>query len=285
VLITFVDRPSDSTFVERVWRSHSDRTGVFHSIAACTWDIVVMRLEGRTTLIVRGPETKATMADCPPQGEWFGVRFKPGTFMPLMRSSDMRDRNNVTLPNATRRSFWLNGSAWDFPDFENAEVFVNRLARAGLIMADHTVGLRREHVRRFYCPKVRYPKIMYDAGSGVFWRSAFPISHWTLWHSRLCSRPTNARAGIRIALGAQSGNILRLITEQGLKIVGVGLVTGIGGALVGTHLIQGALYGVAPIDPISFGVSVVILGIAAVLACLLPALRAARINPIKALRE
>jgi putative ABC transport system permease protein len=91
--------------------------------------------------------------------------------------------------------------------------------------------------------------------------------------------------GIRIALGAQSGNILRLITEQGLKIVGVGLVTGIGGALVGTHLIQGALYGVAPIDPISFGVSVVILGIAAVLACLLPALRAARINPIKALRE
>ena len=139
MLITFVDRPSDSPFVERVWRSHSDRAGVFHSIAACSWDIVVMRLEGRTTLIVRGPETKATMADCPPQGEWFGVRFKPGTFMPLMRSSDLRDRNNVTLPNATRRSFWLNGSAWDFPDFENAEAFVNRLARAGLIMADRTV--------------------------------------------------------------------------------------------------------------------------------------------------
>ena len=139
MLITFVDRPSDSPFVERVWRSHSDRAGVFHSIAACSWDIVVMRLEGRTTLIVRGPETKATMADCPPQGEWFGVRFKPGTFMPLMRSSDLRDRNNVTLPNATRRSFWLNGSAWDFPDFENAEVFVNRIARAGLIMADRTV--------------------------------------------------------------------------------------------------------------------------------------------------
>jgi hypothetical protein len=70
-------RGSNSPFVERVWRSHSARTGVFHSIAACSWDIVVMRLEGRTTLIVRGPETKATMADCPPQGEWFGVRFKP----------------------------------------------------------------------------------------------------------------------------------------------------------------------------------------------------------------
>jgi hypothetical protein len=111
VLITFVDRPSDSPFVERVWCSHSNRVGLFHSIAACSWDMVVTRLEGRTTLTVRGPETKATMAECPAQGAWFGVRFKPGTFMPLMRSDDLRDRNDVTLPNATRRSFWLNGSA------------------------------------------------------------------------------------------------------------------------------------------------------------------------------
>ena len=131
MLITFADRPSDSPFVERVWRSHSDRAGVFHSIAACHWDMVVTRLEGRMSLTVRGPETKATMADCPAQGEWFGVLFKLGTFMPLMRSSDLRDRNDVTLPNATRRSFWLNGSAWDFPNFENAETFVKRLVRPG----------------------------------------------------------------------------------------------------------------------------------------------------------
>jgi hypothetical protein len=46
----------------------------------------------------------------------------------------------VTLPNATRRSFWLNGSAWDFPDFENAEMFVKRLVQAGSIVADRTVA-------------------------------------------------------------------------------------------------------------------------------------------------
>ena len=139
MLITFADRPSDSPFVERVWRSHSERAGVFHSIAASHWNIVVTRLEGRTSLTVRGPETKATMADCPAHGEWFGIHFKLGTFMPLMRSSDLRDRNDVTLPNATRRSFWLNGSACDFPDFENAETFVKRLVQAGLIVADRTV--------------------------------------------------------------------------------------------------------------------------------------------------
>ena len=112
-LITFADRPSDSPHIERVWRSHSDQAGVFHSMAACHSVMVVTRLAGKISLTVRGPETKATMADLPAEGEWIGVLFKLGTFMPLMRSGDLRDRNDVTLPNATKRSFWLNGSAWD----------------------------------------------------------------------------------------------------------------------------------------------------------------------------
>ena len=101
--------------------------------------MVVTRLEGKAFLTVRGPETKATMADLPAQGEWFGVLFKLGSFMPLMRSSDLRDRNDVTLPNATGRSFWLNGSTWEFPNFENMETFVNRLVRSGLIQTDRIV--------------------------------------------------------------------------------------------------------------------------------------------------
>jgi len=139
VLITFADRQSDSPFIERVWRSHSDRAGVFHSMAACYWVMVVTRLKGKAFLTVRGPETKATMADCPAEGEWFGVLFKLGTFMPLMRSSDLLDRKDLTLPNATSRSFWLNGSAWEFPNFENMETFVSRLARGGLIKTDRMV--------------------------------------------------------------------------------------------------------------------------------------------------
>jgi hypothetical protein len=139
MLLTFADRSSDSPFVERVWRSHSERAEEFQSIAASHWNIVVTRLEGRMSLTVRGPETKATMASCAGHGEWFGILFKLGTFMPLMRSSDLRDRNDVTLPNASRRSFWLKGSAWDFPDFENAETFVKRLVQAGLVVADRTV--------------------------------------------------------------------------------------------------------------------------------------------------
>ena len=148
-LINFVDRPSDSPLLERVWRSHSEQAGAFHSIATCHWVIVVTRLEGKISLTVRAPETKATMADCPARGEWFGVLFKLGTFMPLMRSGDLRDRNGVTLPNATKHSFWLNGSAWEFPNFENMETFVNRLARKGLIGRDRIVeGAIRGELQR-----------------------------------------------------------------------------------------------------------------------------------------
>jgi predicted permease len=91
--------------------------------------------------------------------------------------------------------------------------------------------------------------------------------------------------GIRIALGARGGNVLRLVTQRGFQIVGIGLLTGLALGLLAAHFIQGLLYGVSPIDPISLGVSLLFLGVATVLACLLPALRAIRINPITALRE
>jgi len=138
--IVFEDRPSDSPFVERVWRCHSERAGTFHSIAACHWEMVVTRLEGRTSLTVRGPEIRATPADCPADGEWFAIRFKLGTFMPRLRPGDLRDRNAVTLPGAGNRSFWLDGSAWEYPDFGNAETFVERLVRGGWIAEDPAVG-------------------------------------------------------------------------------------------------------------------------------------------------
>jgi putative ABC transport system permease protein len=91
--------------------------------------------------------------------------------------------------------------------------------------------------------------------------------------------------GIRMTLGAQIGDILGLIAAQGLKILGIGLLAGIIGAVAGAHLIVGLLYGVSPVDLPSLGISILALGLAATLACLLPALKALRINPTEALRE
>jgi putative ABC transport system permease protein len=91
--------------------------------------------------------------------------------------------------------------------------------------------------------------------------------------------------GVRMALGAQSTSILGLIIQQGLRIVGVGLVIGLATALALSGLIAGILYGVSAIDPVSIAMSVCALCFTALVACFLPAFRASRINPITALRE
>jgi hypothetical protein len=139
MLINFEDRPSDSPFVDRVWRSHSERAGIFHSMATCNWVMVVTRHKGATFLTVRGPETKATTAECPAEGDWIGIHFKLGTCMPLIPNGSLRDRNDLTLPEASGRTFYLNGSAWEYPSFENAETFVKRLIKKELIVMDTCV--------------------------------------------------------------------------------------------------------------------------------------------------
>src|SRR5262245_34964472 len=148
MFLIFDDRLSDSPFVERVWRSHSERADTFHSIAASHWEMVVTRHQGKTTLTVRGPETRATTIECPAEGEWVGIRFKLGTFMPLLPPRDLSDRRDATLPGATSRTFWLNGSAWEYPDFENAETLVKRLVRDRLIAVDHAVSVALQGQRK-----------------------------------------------------------------------------------------------------------------------------------------
>jgi hypothetical protein len=139
MFLTFEDRPSDSPFVERVWRCRSEGAGRFLSVASSHWEMVVTRHRGATTLTVRGPETKVSAIDCPADGEWTGIRFKLGTFMPQLPVANLLDRQDVNLPGATGRSFWLNGSAWDYPGFENAEAFVARLVQRSLVVRDPAV--------------------------------------------------------------------------------------------------------------------------------------------------
>jgi AraC-like DNA-binding protein len=136
--LVFEDRASDSPFVERVWRCRSERAGRFLSVASSHWEMVVTRHRGTTTLTLRGPETRATEIDCPAEGEWLGIRFKLGAFMPKLPVGKLIDGQDVALGTSARR-FRLEGRAWELPSFANAEALVDRLAQGNVIARDPAI--------------------------------------------------------------------------------------------------------------------------------------------------
>jgi hypothetical protein len=159
MFLAFDDRPSDSPFVERVWRCRSERAGTFLSVAASHCELVVTRHRGRISVTLRGPESRPSPAECPADGEWIGIRLATGSFLPDYPAGALRDRQDVDLPLVTRRSFRLDGSAWELPSFDNAEALVARLARAGILARDpavaavidgHRDALSRRSVQRHF---------------------------------------------------------------------------------------------------------------------------------------
>jgi Helix-turn-helix domain len=128
-------RSSHSRFVEETWWTRSEPADAFISVAASHWEMVVTRQRGAVWLTVRGPETRATLVPIPEGAEFFGIQFSLGTFMPGLPPGQLVDRS-LTLPTTTSSSFWLHGSAWELPGPDNADVFVDRLVRAGLLTHD-----------------------------------------------------------------------------------------------------------------------------------------------------
>lgn len=138
------DRASDSPFVERVWRCHSEGGGKFLAVASSHWEFVVTRLRGEVAVTLHGPETRAREVDCPADGEWFAIRFKAGTYMPALPVGKLLDGNDVNLAPAWRDRFRLGGESWQIPDFGNAEDFVARLARRDILRRDPAVAAALE---------------------------------------------------------------------------------------------------------------------------------------------
>ncbi len=90
--------------------------------------------------------------------------------------------------------------------------------------------------------------------------------------------------GIRMALGAQPGNILSLVLRRGMKLTLIGMALGLMGAVASTRLLRDMLFGVKPIDPLTFAVMTLLLVCISLVACFLPARRATKVDPMNVLR-
>jgi putative ABC transport system permease protein len=91
--------------------------------------------------------------------------------------------------------------------------------------------------------------------------------------------------GLRMAIGATPSDVLGMVLRQGVLLAAIGAVAGITGAFVLARVLRTLLFGVTPADPISYAVAAVIMSMAVLLACAIPALRASRVAPVEALRN
>jgi ABC-type antimicrobial peptide transport system permease subunit len=93
-----------------------------------------------------------------------------------------------------------------------------------------------------------------------------------------------AEIGLRIALGASRGRVLGMILRQGVQLTIAGLMLGLAGALALTRVLASFLYGVSALDPVTFAAVPALLLLATIMACLIPARRAANLDPMRTLR-
>jgi hypothetical protein len=132
------ERLTDSPYLETITRGYTDSSGSTIRPAENHWHMVLLKLNGETRLLVVGPLTTSGLIHYGEGAELLWIKFKLGTFMPHLPAKNFLNIETV-LPEASSKSFWLKGSAWQFPDFENVETFVNRLARQEVLVRDPLV--------------------------------------------------------------------------------------------------------------------------------------------------
>ena len=132
------ERGSDSPLVERVQQARVAFTGSTIRPAEIHWHMVLARYRGEARLVLAGPLTSSGVVSVPEGAELLWIKLRLGAFMPHLPARHMLD-TETTLPGAASNSFWLHGSAWQFPDYENVDTFVNRLAAEEVLVYDPLV--------------------------------------------------------------------------------------------------------------------------------------------------
>lgn len=144
MFLTFEHRWSTSPYVECVWRCRSDEGGSFLAMAESNIELIVTRLADFSAVTLRGPVTRAATVECAPQGEWLAIRLRLGAYFPGLPTNALIDNHGLHLPVHGRNNFWFGGLSWEIPQFDNAESFVERLVRAGVLARSHAAEAVQE---------------------------------------------------------------------------------------------------------------------------------------------
>jgi AraC-like DNA-binding protein len=132
------ERAANSPIARTVFRMRFEGDGCFMAIADGSPDMIVIKQRGESRIFFSGTRTKAAPVFYKDGMEFIGIRLAVGAFLPQLLPETILDSTTM-LSSATARSFWLHDTALPLPDFEDADVFIERLERHGLITHDETV--------------------------------------------------------------------------------------------------------------------------------------------------
>jgi hypothetical protein len=156
-------RFSDSPYLETVTRGRTVGNGSTIRPAENHWHMVLVKWNGGVQLLVVGPLTEAGVVSYTEGVEILWIKFRLGVFMPHLPITTIRDAETI-LPSAASRSFWLQGSAWQYPDFENVETFANRLARQDMLVVDTLVRNPGQARRSEIAPRTVRHRFLHSTG-------------------------------------------------------------------------------------------------------------------------
>ena len=136
--ILYAVRGSDSPLIETITHGRTVSDGAPSRPAETNWHMVFVRYQGVSRLLIVGPLTRAGVATYAAGAEILWIKLKLGTFMPHLPLKNFLDVETI-LPDASSRSFWLKGCAWQYPDPENVETFIHRLVHDEVLVRDPVV--------------------------------------------------------------------------------------------------------------------------------------------------
>jgi hypothetical protein len=150
------ERLSDSSYIETITHGYTESSGTSIRPAEIHWHLVLVKQCGKARAIVVGPWTTAGVVSYAEGAEILWIKFKLGTFMPALPTRNFLNTETI-LPEAAQTSFWLKGSRWQLPDFENADTFVDRLVRDEVLARDPMVNaVREDHPQAYSSRTIRH---------------------------------------------------------------------------------------------------------------------------------
>jgi ABC-type antimicrobial peptide transport system permease subunit len=166
-----------------------------------------------------------------------------------------------------------------------AQVDVSAAARKTIAQIDPNIPVKVSTLEQFYSDAIALPRfreLLLIVFAGVAATLATVGVYGVMSYA---AAQRQAEMSLRIALGATGGDVVAILIGSGAKLAAIGLGCGVGIALMAGRLIDSMLYGIRPQDPFAIGGAVLLLSGAALLAALIPALRASKVDPALALRE